>query len=153
MLTIISKHKIEAIAIGNGTGSRESESFCRKLNLPSSIPVVVVNEAGASVYSASDVAREEFPDLDLTVRGPDVPFHPAAATAGAPGKPKRMRPVHLWQDDQQVPVYDRAALAVGQSFPGPAIIEERETTIVIPPGWSASVDRFGCVVATLEKTS
>jgi uncharacterized protein len=69
LLTIISKHKIEAIAIGNGTGSRESESFCRKLNLPSSIPVVVVNEAGASVYSASDVAREEFPDLDLTVRG------------------------------------------------------------------------------------
>ena len=69
MLTMISKFKIEAIAIGNGTASRETESFCRKLNLPSSIPVVVVNEAGASVYSASDVAREEFPDLDLTVRG------------------------------------------------------------------------------------
>lgn len=69
MLTIIAKHKIEAIAIGNGTASRETEAFCRKLNLPSSIPVVVVNEAGASIYSASDVAREEFPDLDLTVRG------------------------------------------------------------------------------------
>jgi N-methylhydantoinase A len=89
----------------------------------------------------------------LTVRGPDVPFHPAAATAGAPGQPKHMRPGHLWQDDQQVPVYDRASLSVGQSFPGPAIIEERETTIVIPPGWTASVDRFGCVVATLEKAS
>ncbi len=89
----------------------------------------------------------------LTVRGPDVPFHPAASAAGTPGAPKRMRPVHLWQDDQPVPVYDRAALAVGQSFAGPAIIEERETTIVIPPGWTASIDRFGCVVATLEKAS
>ncbi len=69
MLTLIARHKTEAIAIGNGTASRETESFCRKLNLPSNVPVVVVNEAGASVYSASDVAREEFPDLDLTVRG------------------------------------------------------------------------------------
>lgn len=69
LLTIIAKFKIEAIAIGNGTASRETEAFCRKLNLPSSIPIVVVNEAGASIYSASDVAREEFPDLDLTVRG------------------------------------------------------------------------------------
>jgi len=61
--------------------------------------------------------------------------------------------VHLWQDDQQVPVYDRSALATGQSMAGPAIIEERETTIVIPPGWSATVDAFGCVVASLEKSS
>jgi uncharacterized protein len=69
LLTLIAKYKIEAIAIGNGTASRESELFCRKLNLPSSIAIVMVNEAGASIYSASDVAREEFPDLDLTVRG------------------------------------------------------------------------------------
>jgi uncharacterized protein len=69
MLAMIAKYKVEAIAIGNGTASRETEAFCRKLNLPSTIPVVVVNEAGASIYSASDVAREEFPDLDLTVRG------------------------------------------------------------------------------------
>ena len=62
---------LQAIAIGNGTASRETESAFRKtvdeLNLK--IPVVVVSESGASVYSASDVAREEFPDLDLTVRG------------------------------------------------------------------------------------
>jgi len=64
------KHfKIEAVAIGNGTAGRETETFVRKLNLPASIPVVMVNESGASIYSASDVAREEFPDHDITVRG------------------------------------------------------------------------------------
>ena len=89
----------------------------------------------------------------LTVRGPNVPFHAAAVSAGSPAGPKRTRPVHLWQDDQQVPVYDRSALATGQSMAGPAIIEERETTIVIPPHWTAQVDAFGCVVATLEKSA
>ena len=60
---------IEAIAIGNGTASRETESFVRAIGLPRAILIVVVNESGASVYSASDVAREEFPDQDVTVRG------------------------------------------------------------------------------------
>ncbi len=63
------QHKIEAIAIGNGTGGRETERFVRGLGLDAAIQIVVVNEAGASVYSASEVAREEFPDHDLTVRG------------------------------------------------------------------------------------
>ncbi|MBX2840301.1 MAG: RNA-binding transcriptional accessory protein [Flammeovirgaceae bacterium] len=63
------KHKIEAIAIGNGTASRESESFVKSLKLPSSIMVVMVNESGASIYSASEVARDEFPNEDVTVRG------------------------------------------------------------------------------------
>jgi N-methylhydantoinase A len=88
----------------------------------------------------------------LTVRGPLVPFHPAGLTAAKAGAAKRTRPVHLWQDDQQVAVYDRAALGVGQKIDGPAIIEERETTIVIPPGWKAGVDPYGCVIATLEQT-
>jgi uncharacterized protein len=66
---LVDKYQIEAIAIGNGTGSRETETFIRKLALPASIPVVMVNESGASIYSASEVAREEFPDHDLTVRG------------------------------------------------------------------------------------
>lgn len=66
---VVAKFNVEAIAIGNGTASRETESFIRKLGLPASIPVVVVNEAGASVYSASEVAREEFPNHDITVRG------------------------------------------------------------------------------------
>lgn len=59
--------KIEAVAVGNGTASRETESFLRGLDL--GIPVVMVDESGASVYSASEVAREEFPDYDVTVRG------------------------------------------------------------------------------------
>jgi protein Tex len=60
---------VEAIAIGNGTAGRETEAFVRALGLPTTIPVVMVNESGASIYSASEVAREEFPDHDLTVRG------------------------------------------------------------------------------------
>ena len=60
---------VEAIAIGNGTAGRETEAFIRGLGLPISIPVIMVNEAGASVYSASEVARNEFPDKDITVRG------------------------------------------------------------------------------------
>ena len=60
---------VEAIAIGNGTAGRETESFVRGLNLSGNIPIVMVNESGASIYSASEVAREEFPDYDVTVRG------------------------------------------------------------------------------------
>lgn len=67
--SVVKKYQIEAIAIGNGTASRETEAFVNKCKLPGAIPVVVVNESGASIYSASEVAREEFPDLDLTVRG------------------------------------------------------------------------------------
>ncbi|MBN1436310.1 MAG: RNA-binding transcriptional accessory protein [Sedimentisphaerales bacterium] len=63
------KYEIEAIAIGNGTASRETEAFIRELKLPGSILITQVNESGASVYSASPVAREEFPDKDVTVRG------------------------------------------------------------------------------------
>lgn len=66
---LLEKYKSEAIAIGNGTASRETEAFVRGLELPEKIPVVVVNESGASIYSASDVARQEFPDHDVTVRG------------------------------------------------------------------------------------
>ncbi len=60
---------IEAIAIGNGTAGRETETFIRSLDLSKAIQVVMVNESGASVYSASEAAREEFPDQDVTVRG------------------------------------------------------------------------------------
>ena len=60
---------IEAIAIGNGTGGRETEMFVRGLGLPKSIVIVMVNESGASVYSASEVARQEFSHQDVTVRG------------------------------------------------------------------------------------
>jgi protein Tex len=66
---LVEKHHIEAIAIGNGTASRETESFVKSLGLPNHVIVTMVNESGASIYSASEVAREEFPDYDLTVRG------------------------------------------------------------------------------------
>jgi uncharacterized protein len=66
---VVKKYAIEAIAIGNGTAGRETEAFIRKLGLPPSVTIVSVNESGASIYSASDVAREEFPDHDITVRG------------------------------------------------------------------------------------
>ncbi|RMG58164.1 MAG: RNA-binding transcriptional accessory protein [Bacteroidetes bacterium] len=63
------RHELEAVAIGNGTASRETEAFFREIGLPSGVPIIMVNEAGASVYSASEVAREEFPNHDVTVRG------------------------------------------------------------------------------------
>lgn len=67
--TLTKQYKIEAISIGNGTASRETEEFVKGLGLPDSIQVFVVSEDGASIYSASKVAREEFPDYDVTVRG------------------------------------------------------------------------------------
>ena len=66
---LLKKFKVEAVAIGNGTAGRETESFVRALTLPSDLIIVMVNESGASIYSASEVARNEFPDHDLTVRG------------------------------------------------------------------------------------
>jgi len=69
ILDLIQRFHIEVIAIGNGTASRETEEFTRGLSLPDKMPVVMVNESGASIYSASAVAREEFPDQDITVRG------------------------------------------------------------------------------------
>ncbi len=66
---IIDRNKISAIAIGNGTASRETESFVKKIDMAQDIKIFVVSEDGASIYSASQVAREEFPDEDVTVRG------------------------------------------------------------------------------------
>jgi len=66
---LVKEHRIEAVAIGSGTAGRETESFIRGLGLPETIIITMVNEDGASVYSASETARREFPDLDLTVRG------------------------------------------------------------------------------------
>jgi protein Tex len=68
-LTLCETFNAEAVAVGNGTGGREMETFAGNLALPGKIPVIMVNESGASVYSASEAARKEFPDLDLTYRG------------------------------------------------------------------------------------
>ena len=69
IVDLCKQFEVEAIAIGNGTAGRETEAFVRSLDLLRSIPVVMVNESGASIYSASEAAREEFPDQDVTVRG------------------------------------------------------------------------------------
>lgn len=67
--SMVNAYKTEAIAIGNGTASRETESFVKKIAFDRDVQVFMVNEAGASVYSASKIAREEFPNYDVTVRG------------------------------------------------------------------------------------
>jgi len=66
---LVDAHKIEAIAIGNGTASRETEQFVKKIQFKNQVDVFVVSEAGASIYSASKIARDEFPTFDVTVRG------------------------------------------------------------------------------------
>lgn len=70
VLSIIAKYQVEMIAIGNGTASRESEEFIVDVlqNVKREVFYIIVNEAGASVYSASDLAREEFPDLQVEER-------------------------------------------------------------------------------------
>jgi uncharacterized protein len=69
ILSLVNAYKIEAIAIGNGTASRETEDFIKWVKFENDIQVFVVSEAGASIYSASKIARDEFPDYDVTVRG------------------------------------------------------------------------------------
>ena len=69
ILRLVDTYDIQAIAIGNGTAGRETEGFVRSLGLPKDIDIFMVNEDGASIYSASAIAREEFPDKDVTVRG------------------------------------------------------------------------------------
>jgi uncharacterized protein len=69
MKRLYERYRVEAIGVGNGTAGRETELFVQSISFENDVPVVLVNESGASVYSASVVAREEFPDLDLTVRG------------------------------------------------------------------------------------
>ncbi len=69
LVDLVSRYAVEAIAIGNGTAGRETEEFVRALALSPEIIITLVNEDGASIYSASEVARHEFPDHDITVRG------------------------------------------------------------------------------------
>ncbi len=83
----------------------------------------------------------------LTASGPDVGAETVDKLPGEWGKPKSHRPVLLWPDAGPVPVYDRNTLAAGQKIAGPAIVEERETTIVILPEWDATIDKIGCVVS------
>ena len=69
IINLYQRYRIEAVAVGSGTAGRETEAFIRKIDALKEIPVILVNESGASVYSASEAARREFPELDLTIRG------------------------------------------------------------------------------------
>ena len=69
IIHLCKRHAIEAVAVGNGTAGRETEAFIRQIDALKNTPVILVNESGASVYSASKAARQEFPELDLTIRG------------------------------------------------------------------------------------
>jgi N-methylhydantoinase A len=95
---------------------------------PSHVPVEIVNWRLVALGPAAKIL------VSAPERGPGAP-------------PKGQRAVHLW-DGAMVPVHDRHSLALDQIVQGPALIEERETTIVIPPGWQAVADSTGCVIAT-----
>jgi N-methylhydantoinase A len=83
----------------------------------------------------------------VTARGPAIPFNRVAALPDRPGRPRTSRLVHAWDEGTPTPVYDRSSLASGQTIDGPVIIEERETTTAIPPGWLATIDPIGCIIA------
>jgi N-methylhydantoinase A len=84
----------------------------------------------------------------LTAMGAENAFEAPEAHSGSGASPKSHRTIPLWRDAGPAAIYDRSALAKGQVIAGPALIEERETTIVLPPGWTAVVAEFGCLTAT-----
>jgi N-methylhydantoinase A len=101
-----------------------------------------VTLAGSPVEIVSWRVTAEGP-LHSVVSVPDLPAKSAAM-------PRGKRSVYLWGEPQGVPVWDRARLGLDATLVGPALIEERETTIVLAPGWRASVDRTGSLIATRE---
>ena len=86
----------------------------------------------------------------VSAHGPEIERDTAPVLAASPGEPKGERVVHFDASGPLVPVYDRAALAAGQAFDGPVVIEERETTIFITGGWRATVGADGCITARRE---
>ena len=83
----------------------------------------------------------------LTAQGPQNVFHAAVVHGAGRAEPKGERRVSLWPTATTAALWDRAALGEGQTVQGPCLIEERETTVVIPPGWTGVVDAFGCITA------
>ena len=113
----------------------------------------VVRESFELAYEAQYGLR--LPEVEIEVvawrlsaQGPDARRDSVVDLAETDGGPKGARPVRFGAEPVPVAVFDRAALAAGQAIAGPAIIEERETTIVLLPGWNATVDTRGCIVAT-----
>jgi N-methylhydantoinase A len=112
-----------------------------------------LREAFESAYEAQYGLRLADVDVEivnwrLTAFGPQIQRHTRADLPTRPGRPKGRRPARFNGAAQPVDVYDRGALALGQEIEGPAIIEERETTIVLLPGWRARVDATGCIAAS-----
>jgi N-methylhydantoinase A len=112
----------------------------------------VVRESFEKAYEAQYGLR--LPDVEIEVvawrlsaQGPDAKRDSVVKLPTAEGKPKGTRPVRFGAEPEAVAVYDRASLAGGQTVAGPAIIEERETTIVLLPGWDATVDARGSIIA------
>ena len=84
----------------------------------------------------------------MTARGPIIPFNRAMNLPATPGQPKGTREVHAWSDGlPRAGLRSQHACRRARSVKGPAIIEERETTTVIPPDWTATVDKIGCIFA------
>ncbi|MEK9645079.1 MAG: hydantoinase/oxoprolinase family protein [Alphaproteobacteria bacterium] len=117
--------------------------------------LAAMREAFETAYEAQYGLR--LPDMQIEVvawrisaHGPAVERHGAPDLADAPGAPKAERPVLIRDEPESVKVYDRPALAAGQVLPGPVVIEERETTIFILPGWTATVADNGCITAKRE---
>jgi N-methylhydantoinase A len=112
----------------------------------------VIEEAFAAAYRkyygvAPSHVPVEIVNWRLIALGPAVRVSAPAPVEGIARAPKGRRPVHLW-NDQSVPVYDRRYLSLGQVVDGPALIEERETTIALPSRWRAVTDKNGCIIAT-----
>ena len=111
-----------------------------------------LREAFEAAYEAayglrlSDLAIEAVA-WRVSAHGGEVLGETEPMTAAAPGRAKGSRPVHVLAESGTAPVYDRAALSAGQEVPGPAIIEERETTVFLMAGWRAEVREDGCIVA------
>lgn len=115
--------------------------------------VVVLHNAFEAAYHTQygvspSLIPVELVSWRITAQAPRVSFSRVAILPTTHGAPVRTRMVSLWDDAAPVPVYDRQTLGVGQRIDGPAIVDERETTIVVPPGWTARIDALGCLVAT-----
>ncbi|WP_240954394.1 hydantoinase/oxoprolinase family protein [Solimonas marina] len=89
----------------------------------------------------------------VTARGPLIEARLAADLRQQPGKPKAKRPVLAWDDDGVAEVWERSQIAVGQELAGPVVIEERETTTAVPPGWTATINSIGCIVARKNRAA
>ncbi len=115
--------------------------------------VNTIGDAFAAAYFAQygvnpSHVQVEVVSWRMTARGPETVVEGAKVRSGPAALPKTERFIALWPNARAAAVYDRASLAEGQVILGPALVEERETTIAIPPGWTGTVDQFGCITAT-----